>query len=79
MEFKEAFASVAKFITTRCILTIEVVMAWEIHQMDVKSMCFSNEVLRMEIFMDQRGDSSKRRRNILCANLRKFRTCSSNH
>lgn len=48
----EIFAYVAKFITIRCNLAIEVTMIWDIHQMDVKS-TFLNGVLEVKIYMNQ--------------------------
>ena len=35
--FNETFATIAKFITIRCILTLGAAVNWEIHQMDVKT------------------------------------------
>lgn len=52
VEIKEMLAFVAKFITIRCILAIQVAMIWEIHQMNVKS-TFLNGVLEVEIYMNQ--------------------------
>lgn len=52
VEFKEMLAFVAKFITIRCILAIQVAMIWEIHQMNVKSL-FLNGVMKMDIYINQ--------------------------
>ena len=48
VNFNEIFVLVAKFISIRFILAIEVAMDLEIHQMDVKT-TFLNEVLEVEI------------------------------
>ena len=71
VDFNKIFAPVAKFITIRCIFLLGVAMDWEIHQMDVK-MTFLNGILEVEIYMDHRRVSYKRRNKTVCANLESF-------
>ena len=52
VDFDEAFALVAKFITIRCIHALGAPMDWQIHQMNVKT-AFFNGILEVEIYMDQ--------------------------
>lgn len=51
-DFHEAFASVAKFTTIRCMLALGASLDLEIHQMDVKT-AFLNSSLKEDIYMDQ--------------------------
>jgi hypothetical protein len=52
VDYNEAFAPVAKFVSIRCILALAAIEDMEIHQMDVKT-AFLNGDLEEEIYMEQ--------------------------
>ena len=70
VDFNETFASVAKFITITCILTLRAAMNWEIHQMNVK-ITFSNGILEVKIYMDQLNDFVQEGKKDLVCKLKK--------
>ena len=66
VDFDEAFAPVAMFITIRCILSLNSAMNWEIHQRDVKT-AFLNGILEVEIYIDQpEGFIQEGKEDLMC-------------
>ena len=52
IDYEETFAPIAKYISIRLILALDVVMKWKIHQMDVKN-AFLNGVVKEEVYVEQ--------------------------
>ena len=48
IEYEETFAPIARYTSIRLVLSLDVVMKWKIHQMDVKT-AFFNGVLEEEV------------------------------
>jgi hypothetical protein len=54
IDFSETFAPVARYSSIRAVISIATELAWQIHQMDVKTL-FLNGVIEEEIYIEQRG------------------------
>ena len=52
IDYEENFAPVAKYTFIRSILTLETVLKWKIHHMDVKT-AFLNGVVEEEVYVEQ--------------------------
>ena len=52
IEYEETFAPVAKYTSTRSVISLAAQMGWEIHQMDVKT-AFLNGVIEEEVYIEQ--------------------------
>ena len=70
VDFNEVFASMAKFITIRCILALKAAL---IYQMLVKA-AFFNGILEVEIYIDQPEGFVQEGEKNLCANSKKICT-----
>ena len=51
IDYEETFAPVSRY-TSRIVLSLDVVMKWKIHQMDVKT-SFLNGVVEEEVYVEQ--------------------------
>ena len=51
IDYEETFAPIARYTSTRSILSLVAVMKWKIHQMDVKT-TFLNGVLQEEVYVE---------------------------
>lgn len=65
VDFNKTFAPVTKFITIRCILVIEEIVIWEIHQMDVNATFFKG-VLVVDIYHGSTGGIRTRGKRTSC-------------
>lgn len=70
IDFNETFAPVAKFSTIRTIVTIEIAMDLEMHQMDVK-IVFFNGKFKEDLYMDQVQRFIEERKQHLICKLKK--------
>ena len=52
IDYEETFAPVARYTSIRSVLALDVVMKWNIHQMDVKT-AFLNCVVEEEVYVEQ--------------------------
>ena len=52
IDYEETFAPVAKYTSIRLVLSLDAVMKWKIHQMDVKT-DFLNGVVEEEVYVEQ--------------------------
>ena len=76
VDFNETFAPMAKLITFKCILTLIATMNWGIHQMHANT--FLIGYWRWRLYELYGGFHTRRGKNTLCANSRKFCTGSGN-
>ena len=51
MDYDETFASVARYFSTRSMISIAMKMGWSIHQMDVR-FAFLNGVIQEEVYIE---------------------------
>ena len=52
IDYEETFSPIARYTSIRSVLALAVVMKWNIHQMDVKTM-FLNGVVKEEVYVEQ--------------------------
>jgi len=52
IDYEETFAPVARYTSIRAILSIDAVMKWKLHQMDVKT-TFLKGVVEEEVYVKQ--------------------------
>eukprot|EP00253_Pinus_taeda_P010561 PITA_10561 len=52
IDYEETFALVARYTSTRTLISLAAQMGWEIHQMDVKT-TFLNGVIEKEVYIEQ--------------------------
>ena len=52
IDYGETFSPVARYISFRTIIDLEIVMKWKIHQMNFKT-TFLNGVVEEELYMEQ--------------------------
>ena len=52
IDYEETFAHVARYTSIKSVLSLDAVMKWKIHQMDIKT-AFLNGVVEEEVYMEQ--------------------------
>ena len=52
IDYEETFVSVARYISIRTILALEIVMKWKIRKVDIKTTCL-NGVVEEEVYVEQ--------------------------
>ena len=52
IDYEDQFSPVARYTPIRLVLSLAIVMKWNIHQMDVKTM-FLNGVVEEEVYVEQ--------------------------
>ena len=52
IDYEEAFAPIARYTSIRSVLSLDAVMKWKLHQMDVKT-AFLNGVVEEEVYVEQ--------------------------
>ena len=66
IDYEETFALVARYTSIRSILSLDAVMKWKIHQMDVNT-AFLNGVVEEEVYVEQPpGFETHDRENHVC-------------
>jgi hypothetical protein len=65
VDYNETFAPIAKFVSIRCIIALAAIEDMEIHQMDVKT-AFFNDDLEEEIYMEQPEEFTQEGEHLVC-------------
>ena len=52
IDYEETFAPIARYNSIKSVLSLAIVMKWNIHQMDVKT-SFLNGVVEEEVYVEQ--------------------------
>ena len=65
VDFNGSFASMAKFITIRCIFALKTTMYWEIHQIDVKNGIFEWFIGGRDLYGSTKGFQTRRENYII--------------
>ena len=52
IDYEETFATIARYTTIRCLVSLLATMGWNIHQMDVKT-TFLNGTIDEEVYIEQ--------------------------